>query len=189
MSFPKITGRERLFIAITVSRLGLTYGFVQSVGGPFRWSALWLTAIIIADVPNGVAARRFDADSPYRRIADSVVDVSTIIAACLAMAMSRSGIAVALLPLALRGLFAIVAAVVCFTMKRTIVTGGQLHKIDSLSLGAMGFMILAHTPYTTLAIGAATIISWIFFLDYVPVYRTVLNGQRAPAILRYKTRF
>jgi phosphatidylglycerophosphate synthase len=179
---------ERLFIAITVSRLGLAVGLVQSVEGAFKWSALWLTLVIAADVPNGIAARRFNADTNRRRIADSVVDRITVGSACTAMALSRPEVSVALLPLALRGAVVLAVSAVCFVRKNTIVTGGQLHKIGSLTTGAMGFVILSRLSCWPVAVAVATLISWVLLLDYLPQYRLTLTAPRPAALYRRRTR-
>lgn len=179
---------EKLFISITVSRLGLAYGLATSVNGPFRWSAAWLIAVILADVPNGILARRFGADTARRRIADSVVDRITIGAACMATAFNRPEVAIALLPIAVRAAIVVTASIACFMMKNTIVTGGQTHKLGSLSLGLLGFLILARVPYWQVVAVPVAAVSWLFLLDYLPVYREVLRGPRSQTLQRHRTR-
>jgi phosphatidylglycerophosphate synthase len=178
---------EQFFIAITVSRLALTAGLITAMTGQLPYPAAWLASVVAADVPNGILARRFGADTPRRRIADSVVDRITIGAACTTMALERPEVAVALIPLAVRGAITVVFSLGCFYRKRAIVTSQQIHKLGSLATGGMGFVLLSRSGYWPWAVTIASAISFILLAAYVPVWLRVLRSPPQADLTRFYT--
>lgn len=178
---------ELLLIGVTVSRLGLAYGLVNAVDGPFMASAPWLTAIVLADVPNGILARRLGADTPLRRIADSVVDRITVGSAFVAFLAARPEFWIMLAPIMIRGAIVGTISATCLLFKGTIVTGRNAHKLGSLSVALMGFLFLAHSPLVWAAAVIAWILSYWLLFDYARSWKTVLSEPPAQPIYRVKT--
>ncbi|MEO7617298.1 MAG: CDP-alcohol phosphatidyltransferase family protein [Candidatus Saccharibacteria bacterium] len=62
--------RETIASTLTLLRLLLLWGFIDSYHRSFWYSLAWLLIIIVVDIYDGKIARFFEADGALRRMTD-----------------------------------------------------------------------------------------------------------------------
>ncbi|HUC20380.1 MAG TPA: CDP-alcohol phosphatidyltransferase family protein [Candidatus Polarisedimenticolaceae bacterium] len=77
----RLQNRAALLVALTVARLLLLVGLAWAIPRSFAEAMVWLAAIVLADVYDGVFARKFGVDGGVRRAVDSIIDVISIMVA------------------------------------------------------------------------------------------------------------
>lgn len=105
-----------VLLAWTVGRLGLIPVIILSYGVSPLLTAIALTAFVAADLYDGVLARQLEADTPSRRILDSIVDRISIWSVYIALAV------VGVMPILLLGLLLgrdLYCGIWCHRMVRT----------------------------------------------------------------------
>ena len=161
------TRRGRIANAITLGRLallpalGLTIVYRPSIA----W--IWVATVILADVFDGVLARRLGADTITRRALDATVDRFTIHAS-FAVAVAVHPIFLPVyLPLLVRDAFALGASGYLMQQRPVLLLGGHLHKASSLSCALFGMTILAAPTSVAESVGwTAVAINFVLLLDY-----------------------
>lgn len=138
-------GRATMMVAFTIARLLLVWELVQTIPTSFGCSVAWLAAIVLADIYDGVFARRLGVDGLWRRITDASVDVVSILTVVAALLVNhpeyRSGLVLFDLGIwvFVKGL-SLIPCILSLWRYRILVRGYYYHRLSSL--GAM-FMALA----------------------------------------------
>lgn len=126
--------RTKALAAFTIMRLGLIPPVIATFMVRPTLTILFLSAFMVADLYDGVLARKLDADGPERRAADSVVD-RVAIDSCLIGAWAAGSMpGLVLLGLLARDLYCSGLCVWMFTRRRAAI------KVDLLYRG-LSFLI------------------------------------------------
>lgn len=167
---------EAVLLVVTCLRLLLAMHLARATQQSLLDTTVWLIIVILADVFDGVVARRFGGDTVWRRIADATVDRLSIWLVFAMVLADKRELWLFYLPLAIRGVILSVGSFSCFWRRRIVTIGGRWHKAASLSLGVFGLALvsgsLAAIWATTII---ASIINWILLFDYLPVQVAIMR--------------
>ena len=113
--------------AVTGARLGVLPGPVDAIQDhSLARTAALVGAVTIADLADGMVARKLEVDTNSRRIADAVVDRITIWSAFGAAVHTDPSLLAWYTPLAVRGAVIATGSNLCFWTKNKLVLGGKL---------------------------------------------------------------
>jgi phosphatidylglycerophosphate synthase len=146
-------------------------------------------AVIIADIGDGVLARRFNVDTNGRRILDVVVDRVTIHTAfALLMWLIPESIAL-VTPIIIRDVVLILRNWWLLKAKRVIITPGIIHRTGTVLYAVLFATILFTTG--PVAIWISVVISavvWFLLLDYLRAGVLVPAYPKGDSLHRYQAR-
>lgn len=191
MSESRALNHETLLLVLTASRLGLGAGLCASLwwhASPYT-SVAWLVAVIIADIGDGVLARRLGVDTNGRHVLDAVVDRLTIhTTAALVMWMMPETIWL-LTPVIVRDVVLILRNWWLLKAKRVIITPGNIHRTGTVLYAVLFATILFTTG--PVAIWVSVVISavvWFLLLDYLRAGNLVPSYPKGGGLYRYQAR-
>jgi phosphatidylglycerophosphate synthase len=135
----------------------------------FAW--VLVVAIVVADIFDGVLARRLSCDTNTRRSIDAVVDRICIHASFgVAVAIQPAYLAI-YAPLLIRDVLALSASGVLLHRRKLLLMGGHWHKLSSLTCAAFGVAILALPAAVAFSIGwGAVLVNYALLCDYAGGY-------------------
>jgi phosphatidylglycerophosphate synthase len=156
-----------LAIGLTVIRLPLAERMArkterkESIG-------LELGLFILADIADGVLARKLKVDTPKRRFADAVVDRVSVLRVGWAMSKANPVSKPFLQGLAGRELIVAGANAVHYLRSGEVVQGHGIHKLGTLSTALFGLAASTGNVLATKTTGlAANIINYGLAIDYI----------------------
>lgn len=182
---------DALMLGVTLGRLALLPELVDAIqDSSLTRTSLMVGAVVVADIADGVVARKLSVDSDYRRIADAAVDRVSMVAAFGAAIGQNPDVLAWYAPLAVRGAVIATGSNMCFWLRKKLVLGGNFHKLASLSAGAMGIGLVAEaSPKVMVPLAAATYgIGAVSALDYFGAHRKEFRGGKATKLERVKVR-
>lgn len=169
---------EAVLLVMTCSRLVLAVCLAEATQSSLTATVAWLIIVVLADILDGVVARRFGGDTVWRRIADATVDRLSIWLVFAVVLVDQRDLWLFYLPLAVRGVVLSVGSVLCFWRRRMVTIGGRWHKAASLSLGCFGIALVSGSSTALWATAvAAWTINWILLFDYLPVQAAILRQK------------
>lgn len=185
----KAQGREALLIAVTLLRLGFAVGLCMSVwqnGRPFV-SLLWLIAIVIADIGDGILARRFGVDNTARRIVDAVVDRISIHSAGIVIVWVHPGSLWLMAPIIARDVTLIFWNWGILHLKHSFITAGNIHRMGT-TMYAVVFAIALFSTGTEAKIVSAlfAVAVWFLLIDYLRAGLLIPKQPRNRPLARYQ---
>ena len=188
MKHTDVSKREAFLLALTVMRLGLGAGLCFALwqhASPYI-SVIWLTAVVVADIADGIIARWLGVDTNRRRILDAVIDRLTIHTTTLVMCLMPETILL-LLPVIIRDIVLIIRNWWLLVNKRVIIGPGNIHRAGTFLYA----VLYATTLFTTgkVAFWVSIVISvtvWFLLLDYLRAGALVPAHPRNGAFGRYK---
>ncbi len=151
---PSIARGDVLLLGLTLARLALVPLFVATFLVVPAITTMALTLFIVADIYDGVLARRFDADGPTRRALDSIVDRigidAFLIGACVAGALPLP----LLLALLARDLYCAVICTVMMHGRSVAIKADWVYRSLNLSVAAWALTapFLSQTTRTVFAV-------------------------------------
>ena len=159
--------KEATVLALTLSRLLLADNIAHRTREGKR-SLGRMGLFVIADIADGVLARRWGVDTPLRKAADAVVDRASTFMMAKAVFDTRPDSRINLSILAARE--AVVGASNAYHLMRTgeVVQGHGIHKIGSLSVAGFGAIAGTGSETASRAVGAtANLINAGLATDYL----------------------
>jgi phosphatidylglycerophosphate synthase len=178
-------GREAAAIVATILRLLLVWGLIRAYGHGVAAPLIWLGIIVIADVLDGILARRFLCDSDHRRMADSVVDRISIHTAFLSFVSREPQLVWFYLPLVLRDAINSIGSGQCLRRRKALIIGGGWHKLASLADAALGAsFILGGVGIIWVAATFAWLSNYVLLADYIGAYFIALARPPYPVLRR-----
>ena len=168
-----VSTRDLCLRTLTCARLLLLFPLASTVltGSKLPVVVTWLAVIVIADILDGIVARRFRCDDNWRRIADATVDRITIHAAFLCALFVNADLTVLYLPLAARDAAALLGSFLCLTHRHTLIIGGGWHKLASLIDIPFFLCLLFAGQQVGFVMGiAALLVNYALLVDYVGTY-------------------
>lgn len=166
MSPVKDKTKEILFAGLTVARLVQGGGYYKKVRD--GKSVIGATAAILGvDLLDGIVARKFGADSPARRAADSATDAGIIAAALVATYRKHPEARQYTTALAAREVFVATGWALDLAKSRQVKKGDDFHKLPSLAVAAFGLAAHHGSEKVMKATGAAAItVNALLAYDY-----------------------
>ncbi len=163
--------------ALTLARLGITAWLWTVVRHGWRQTAAVLLLVILADVFDGVIARRLGVDGVRRRFLDAAVDRFSIHSVYAFALWTHPQYCGWYWPLLVRDLI-VVLGYWCFVKPtRRIIVGSGWHKWSSLSLALLGLLVVAESASAVAIVAPITIgIAYLLLADYLGL---VLATRRA----------
>lgn len=183
-------GRQAWVMLLTIARLGLAVGLCAAVilGQSPYITLVWLTAIVVSDIGDGVIARRIAADNTRRRIADAVVDRLSIHGAMIALALAVPGAVWLILAVFIRDVVLIAFNLWVLIHKRAIVTVSKVHKAGTLLYAVLyGVALFPVSSWSWLAAAAISAIVWFLLFDYLRAGWLIPAQPKGGPIVRYRT--
>ncbi len=149
---------------------------------------MWVSSIIVADVLDGVLARRIGCDTIARRAIDATVDRICIHAAFGVAIVLHPEFLALYAPLAVRDSIALTASGLLVARRGVLLMGGHWHKLASLSCACFGLVVLSQSRGIVTGAGVATVaINWVLLGDYVGGF-LAWRSEPTPIAGRYKIR-
>lgn len=150
--------KEALCLSMTVARFGIAEKMARSAKDG-KSIVLPMLAFVATDILDGVIARKVDSETRLRRATDSVVDRLSILRVSYEVAKSSKQVKRYLGLLALGELASSVANVLHTKKTGEVVSGGILHKVDSLLTAGFGVIATSNNSenintFGTIAVGA-----------------------------------
>lgn len=153
--------------ALTLARLGLTVLLWVAVRHGVLWTIIALATVIVADILDGVVARRLGVDGVQRRFLDAAVDRFSIHSVYAAALWSHPQFCAWYWPLLARDLLVIAGYLVFIRPGGQIITGSSWHRWSSCSLAALGVLVVAEVRIAvTLAAVLAIVVAYVLLADY-----------------------
>lgn len=152
----------------TIGRLLFLAILIWSINDGPAHPWIWVAAIVVADVLDGVLARYLRCDTLGRRALDATVDRVSI--------HTAFGVAITLHPqfvtlyiaLAARDCLATAGSGLLLMRYEALLTGGRWHKLASLSSAGFGLTVLGGSTTAVVTTGMiAVVINWALFVDYL----------------------
>lgn len=159
--------KETTVVGLTLSRLLLANKIAQRSREGKR-SLGYIGLFVIADIADGVLARRWNVDTPLRRVTDAATDRTSTFVMAKAVYETRPDSRMNLSILAVREL--VVGATNAYHFIRTgeVVQGHGVHKLGSLSVAAFGAVANTSSEGLSRAVGVATnVINAGLAIDYI----------------------
>jgi phosphatidylglycerophosphate synthase len=184
-----VNRREKLMAVATVARLGITWGLVSSFAGEFVWTCAWMAAFLLADLIDGIVARKLQADGPVRRIADVIVDHISVTTAFIGAFVVYREYLVANLVIAWMALVIVkwsysIPGILSFVRYRVLLRSvGPSNKVFNFGQVAIGMAIiygLSPNVITWAVVSLAafkTRISWASLVGYFRISRKNVDKQ------------
>ena len=174
--------KEFAVIGLTLSRLLLAENIARRTRKEKR-SLGRIGFFVLADITDGVLARRWGVDTPLRRATDAITDRTSAFIMAKAVFDMRPDTRTNLTILAGREILVDVANVVHLIKTGEVVQGHGIHKIGSLSVAIFGIAASTGSEVASRAVGAtANIINAGLATDYVSnairPHGEVVNGVR-----------
>ena len=158
---------ESLVNVLTLSRLGIAEIMARKITKQ-ESIVVPMAAFVIADVLDGVIARKLDVDSPRRRFLDAAVDRLSVLRAASAMYDINPTSRPYLAALAAREAVVSAANLAHYAKSGEVVQGHGFHKLGTLSISAFALGAASGNENVTHALGAAsTTINAVLATDYV----------------------
>ncbi len=183
------SNRETLLLEATASRLVLGAGLCASLwrhASPYLSVAL-LVAVIVADIGDGVVARKLGVDTNGRHVLDAVVDRITIhTTAALVMWLIPETIWI-VMPVIVRDIVLILRNWWLLKAKRVIITPGNIHRAGTVLYAVLFATVLFTTG--PVAIWMSIVISavvWFLLLDYLRAGKLVPSHPKGGGTHRYQ---
>ena len=183
--------RNNVMLAVTGARLGLLPELVDAIQDhSLARTAALVGAVTIADLADGMVARKLEVDTNSRRIADAVVDRITIWSAFGAAVHTDPSLLAWYTPLAVRGAVIATGSNLCFWTKNKLVLGGNFHKLASLSQAALGISMVGEArPAIMATVAAGTYaINAVSGIDYFGGQMQQLKKPRSDKLERIRVR-
>lgn len=189
--YKSVPGREAWMIVMTVIRIGFGVGLCVSVwrqGSPYT-STAWLVSIVVADIGDGVIARRFGSDTTARRIIDTIVDRLSIHGAMAVIMWRVPGSLVLLMPIVVRDVVLILNNCRLVVTKRLIITPGILHRSGTMLYAVLYAVVLFSTgTAATCAAAVISLIVWFLLFDYLRAGELVPSNPKGEPLARYQAK-
>lgn len=153
--------------ALTLGRLVLTACLWVAVRHGLGWTTIALIAVIMADIFDGVGARRLGVDGVQRRFLDAAVDRFSIHSVYAAALWVHPQYCAWYWPLLARDVAVIAGYFALVRPGGQIITGSSWHRWSSLSLALLGLMVVAEVQLAvTLAAILAITAAYVLLADY-----------------------
>lgn len=159
--------KEAIAISATLARLIITEKLVKDIEKQ-NGIAVSMGMFLVADIADGVLARKLDVDTPLRRFTDAAVDRVSIFRAAQAMSKVNPAAKPYFALLGVRDLAATTANTVHYLRTGEAVQGDGLHKLGSMSVAMFALSAsTANELLTNIAGVASTAIYGGLALDYI----------------------
>jgi phosphatidylglycerophosphate synthase len=151
--------------ATTLARLALIPAIIATLGRAPAVTAIAVCAFVVADVHDGVLARRHDADGPARRSLDSIVDRVAIDACLIAAACIGTLPPVLLVAFLLRDGYCAAQCTRMVRRRRVAIKADWVYRSYNVSIAAWGVSIpyLGHDVAVLLAaalLAGSAVVAW-----------------------------
>lgn len=160
-------GRMSISGMLTLSRLLVVLGLVWAVISQPTMALLWIVVVMVADVLDGVIARRRGEDTDGRRVLDAAVDRLSIHAAFGTALYLHPAMLWIYMPLLIRDVMALSVGAYVLRRRSLLLLGGHWHKAASLSAAAFGGALVVGPSGLALTLGLlALATNYFLLLDY-----------------------
>lgn len=169
-------------LAFTISRIFIlplmVYVLLYSHLEYHRELAASLIAfVVVADVVDGIIARKRGEETIRRRVADAVIDRITVHVFC-PMALAVCDVTLLwYIPLLLRDLALLAIILIMMRRKRVIVTPNAIHKIIMLVLAIAGIAVVLEWSASIHVLAFAYGLLFLSLIDYLFVYLSLCRGK------------
>lgn len=160
-----------LSVLLTWCRLVPLAGLLWAVADRSVLVPAWVLLVIVADIADGVFARRRNEDGNTRRALDAAIDRVSIHSAFGVALVAAPGAEKWIwlyLPLLARDVIALSTSGVLMKRSDLLLLGGHVHKLASLSCAAFGIALTLDVPAAVIATGTFAVVSnYVLAVDYL----------------------
>lgn len=164
------------FVIVTVARLGIAVAIIKSINHSLMLTVGLLFVFVVADLLDGMWARRHNADNRARRIADATTDAIAILSIGLYFVWSHPEFVILYIPLLIRDAIVYSFCSYLFLKEKTLLTGGYWHKYGSIAKAALFLSALSGNFTLASVVAFVTYtINYILMIDY---FRGYISGSK-----------
>lgn len=162
---------HNFILAATVTRLSLALLLAVTIHHSFFISTALLILIVVADLFDGIWARKHKMDTNVRRTVDATVDMLSVFIVVASVIFTSPQYIVLCVPLLARDILSSLICSKLFFEQKILLIGGNWHKGASLSKAALLFFILYGDPKLILLSALVSIlINYVLLFDYYGAY-------------------
>lgn len=170
--------KHNFIVTATVARLILALLLAIAIHHSFFISIALLIFVLVADLLDGVWARKNNVDSNIRRSVDGAVDMLSVFIVATSFLITNPQYITIYIPLLVSDTLSATICSVSLVRRKILLIGDKWHKISSLSKAILFFFLLYGEPEFILVSAYTTwVINYVLTIDYVGAYLVVVESH------------